>query len=162
VGGTYIKVRQITATATGATLAVEYFPNAYIKFISMDGTSRLCLGTGGWGDDCVLLRAGQMIICGPDAKALPEAVDVDLNRLVATCEFITKFRRLPGHDRLVTAAALQREQKSHGSFTETNLVIFGRGTLVTKRQGATPAVKPPTNVATTPARSPQQNRTPSQ
>jgi hypothetical protein len=136
VGRTILKVGRITATATGATLAVECLPNAYTKFIALDGTSRLCLNNGGWGSDCMLLRAGQMMIASPEPKALPDAVDVDLNRLLETCRFITEFPPLPGHDGLVTAAAAQRKSKSHGIFAETNLVILGRGTLVTQRNAS--------------------------
>ena len=136
VGRTILKVRGINATATGATLAVECLPEAYNKFISLDGTSRLCLKKSIWATDCVLLRAGQMIIVGPSPKSLPDAVDVDLNRLIDTCQFITAFPKLPGQERLVRAAAAQRKQKSHGAFVDTNLVIFGRGTVVSKEKTA--------------------------
>lgn len=161
VGGTLVKVRHVTATATGTTLAVEFLPNAYIKFISLDGTSRLCVKKGAFASDCVLLRAGQMIIAGPDPKMLPDAVDVDLNRFLETCEFITKFHPLPGHDRLAKAARIQRDRKSHGSFAETNLVIFGRGTLVSQRNVPTNRQGGPGQDTAAPARSPQQTHTPS-
>jgi hypothetical protein len=133
VGGTKLKVLGITATVTGTTLVVEFLPNAYTKFIALDGTSRLCLKKGGWGSDCTLLRAGQMMIASPDPKMLPDAVDVDLSRLLDTSDFITRFSSLPDRDRVVKAAAAQRARKNHGSFAETNLVIFGRGTVVTQK-----------------------------
>src|SRR6185295_8199893 len=85
VGRTTIRVRGITATATGTTLVIECLPKAYTKFIALDGTSRLCMGHSPWGQDCVLLRAGQMLIASPDPKSLPDAVDVDLNRMLETC-----------------------------------------------------------------------------
>jgi hypothetical protein len=161
VGATFVKVRHVIATATGTTLAVECLPNAYIKFISLDGTSRLCLKRGAWASECVLLRTGQMIITSPDPKSLPEAVDVDLNPLLATCQFITAFRPLPAHDRLLKAAADQRERKSKGSFAETNLVIHGRGTLVSQRN-TPPATAPNANAqpSASPAPSPQRNQSP--
>ena len=151
VGRTTVKVRHVTATATGTTLAVECLPNAYIKFISLDGTSRLCVKKGAWASDCVLLRAGQMIIANPDPKMLPEAVDVDLNRLLETCQFITEFRPLAGHGRLVKAAAVQRDRKAHGSFAETNLVIFGRGTLVSRDSKPAQAANKQARPQSTPA-----------
>ena len=160
VGGTLVKVRDVTATATGTTLAVEFLPKAYIKFISLDGTSRLCVKKGMFASDCVLLRAGQMIIAGPDPKMLPEAVDVDLNRLIDTCEFITKFHPLPGYDRLVKAAKIQRDRKSHGSFAETNLVIFGRGTLVSQRNTAANQ-QDAAEGTSAPAAAPSRSKTPS-
>jgi hypothetical protein len=143
-------VRDITATATGTTLVIESLPQAYTKFISLNGTSRLCLGHSPWSQDCVLLRAGQMLIASPTPKSLPDAVDVDLGHLLETCQFITEFSELPGKDRLAEAAAAQRKRKSHGKFAETNLVIFGRGTLVSQRNAGSPAPKDG-NVTPTPS-----------
>ena len=154
VGSTTLKVRDIVATATGTTLIVEYSPDQYAKFISAEGTSRLCLKRSGWSSDCVLLRAGQMIIVGPGAKMLPEAVDVDLGRFIETCHFITQFHPLPDQQRVVKAVAAQGGQKSHGAFADTNLVILGRGTLVSKRDAAgapSPSKQPPGKVSPTPA-----------
>jgi FecR protein len=160
VGRTTLRVRNITATVTGTTLAVEFLPKAYTKFISLDGTSRVCLKKSTWSTECVLLRAGQMMIASPDPKALPEAVDVDLSHLVETCQFITEFPKLPGYERLAKAAAVQRERKSHGTFADTNLVIFGRGTVVSQRnpdKNATPGNSAGAKSAT-PAPSPKHNR----
>ena len=141
VGKTTIDVRGVTATATGTALVIECMPQAYTKFISLDGTSRLCLGHAIWSQDCVLVRAGQMLIAGPDPKSLPEAVDVDLTHLVETCQFITELPELAAKSRLVKAAAAQRNRKSHGKFAETNLVIFGRGTVVSKRNSGVPSAE---------------------
>jgi hypothetical protein len=141
VGRTTVKVHSIIATATGVTLAIECLPKAYTKFISLDGTSRLCLKKNGWATDCVLLRAGQMLIASPEPKSLPEVVDVDLNHLLATTQFITNFPPLPNRDRLTKTATEQQRNKTHGAFADTNLVIFGRGTLVSQRSPA-PAASP--------------------
>ena len=156
--GTTVKVRNITATATGTTLIVEALPNSYTKFISLDGTSRLCLKKRGWGSDCVLLRAGQMLIAGPEPKSMPEAVDVDLSRLLETCQFITEFAALPGQDGLTKAAAAQTKKKSRGSYADTNLVIFGRGTVVTKRNADDPKAKDQSGLPT-PTPSPEHGAT---
>jgi hypothetical protein len=142
VGGTTLKIGKISATTTGTTLTAEALPNAYIKVIVLDGTSRLCLRTGGLGNDCVLLRPGQMLIAGPNAKGLPDAVDVHLGRLLETSHFITQFGPLPAQDRLVKSAAAQTEQKTHGVFADSNLVIFGRGTLVTQPNRSSPTPSP--------------------
>lgn len=155
-GRTSIRVRGITATATGTTLVIECLPQAYTKFISLDGTSRLCMGHAPWAQDCVLLRAGQMLIAGPDPKSLPDAVDVDLGHLLETCQFITEFPELPAHDRLAKAAAAQRNRKTHGQFAETNLVIFGRGTLVSQRNSSPAANKEHGGSPAPPAPSPKE------
>jgi hypothetical protein len=155
VGSTIIKVHAITATATGNALVIECLPEAYTKFIVLDGTTRLCLRAGEWNRDCVLLRAGQMLIAGPKAKGLPESVDVDLTRLNQTCQFIAEFSKLPGQDRLNKAAAAQRSQKTNGAFADTNLVIFGRGTLVSQKgKNGLPAAK---SVSASPTPSPKPN-----
>ncbi len=130
VGGTSLKVANITAAVTGTTLLLEYHPKAYVKFIVLDGTVRLCLKNPGHPGDCVLLRSGQMLIASPAATGLPDAVDVDLDRLVKTCQLISDFPTLPGQDLLAAAVARQRALKSDGAYADTKLVIFGRGTLV--------------------------------
>ena len=156
VGGTLLKVRNVTATTTGTTLIVESLPQAYTKFISLDGTSRLCLKKGGWRNDCVLIRAGQMLIASPDPKQMPEPVDVDLARLLETSQFITEFSALPGRDRLNKTASAQGRKKSHGGFADTNLVIFGRGTLVSQKN----AQDSKSTGASTPTPSPERRPTP--
>jgi hypothetical protein len=130
VSGTTVKMGSVTATASGTALAVESLPEAYTKFIAIDGTSRLCLKLPGRMSDCVLLQPGQMLIVSPKAKGLPEAVDVNLTRFLETCQLVTEFSELPGQNRLVKSAATQRRHKSKGNLVDTNLVIFGRGTLV--------------------------------
>jgi FecR protein len=154
ISGTCVKVGAVTATASGTALAVEHFPDAYIKFIAIDGTSRLCLKTPGRMSDCVLLRAGQMLIVGPTAKGLPEVVDVNLSRFLETCQLITEFSQLPGQDRLIKSAVDQRKHKLQGSLVDTNLVIFGRGTLVSltdPNAGATAQRSPAPSSSESPA-----------
>jgi FecR protein len=129
-GGTRLTAADITATFTRTTVLVERVPNAYTKFIVLDGTARLCLKKRGHPSDCILLRAGQMLIGNPTAAVLAEPVDVDLERLNKTCHLLTDFPPLTRKDLLSKAVAEQRRLKSHGAYAETNLVIFGRGTLV--------------------------------
>jgi len=154
VGGTELRVRGITATATGVTLVAESLPGAYTKFICLDGTSRVCLKAGDWSADCILLRAGQMLIVAPQAKTLPEAVDVNLSRFVETCRFITDFAALPAQERVLQAAANQRKQKTRGNFADTDLVIFGRGTIVSRSSSGSSA-----HATTSPSSSPKKNGT---
>jgi hypothetical protein len=130
VGGTRLKAANITATVTGTTVLLEHARNAYTKWIVLDGTARVCLKKPGRLGDCILLRAGQMVIGNPAADALPNTVDVDLDRLIKTCHLLTDFPVLPRNHLLTKAVAKQRRLKSHGDYADTNLVIFGRGTLV--------------------------------
>jgi hypothetical protein len=136
VGKTELRIGEITATITGTTLVAECMPGTYAKFISLEGTSRVCLRASSLNQDCVLLRAGEMLIVAPKAKMLPDTADVDLTRLAETCELITAFSALPGEQRLTRAAANQRKNKGHGNYADTNLVIRGRGTVVNMKANA--------------------------
>jgi hypothetical protein len=146
-GSAKITTAAITAAITGTTVIVEYHPHAYIKFISLEGTARLYLKRR-WGES-VLVRAGQMLITNPDAKGLPDPVDVDLDRLLKTSQLITGFRPLGGEQ--LNEVRNQRDQKSRGTLIDTNLVIFGKGTLVSLTSPAqTAAASQPAAASPTP------------
>jgi quercetin dioxygenase-like cupin family protein len=127
-GGAKITTVAITAAITGTTVIIEYHSHAYIKFISLEGTARVYLKRR--PGESVLVRPGQMLITNPDAKSLPDPVDIDLDRLLKTSRLIVDFPPL-GSDRLMTSEIQnQRDQKARGVLIDTNLVIFGKGTLV--------------------------------
>src|SRR5437016_557297 len=86
---TGVVLLSVIAAITGTTVIVEYHPHAYLKFISLEGTARLSLKHR-WGET-VLIRPGQMLITNPDAKSLPDPVNVDLDRLLKTARLITDF-----------------------------------------------------------------------
>jgi len=127
-GGAKISTAAMTAAITGTTVIVEYHPHAYIKFIGLEGTARLYLKRR-WGES-VLIRPGQMLITNPDAKGLPDPVDVDLERLLKTARLIVDFPRLRSQDLIAKESEKQQRAKSKRSLIDTNLVIFGKGTLV--------------------------------
>ena len=68
-GGAQINTAAVTAAITGTTVMLEYHPNAFIKFIILEGTGRIFrkdrLG------ESVVLHAGQMLIVSPKGKACP-------------------------------------------------------------------------------------------
>jgi hypothetical protein len=118
----------VTAAIADTTVIVEYHPHTYIKFICLEGTARLYLKRR--PGESVLVRSGQMLITNPDAKGLPDPVDIDLDRLLKTSRLIVDFSPL-GSDRLMTSEIQnQHDQKARGVLIDTNLVIFGKGTLV--------------------------------
>ena len=79
----------------------------------------------------MLIKPGQMLIVKPDAKRLPDPVDVDLDRLMKTCVLITDFPPLGSTPLIAEEIKHQHDQKVDGDLIDTNLVIVGRGTLVT-------------------------------
>lgn len=128
-GGATVRTAAVTAAITGTTVLLEYHPKAYIKFISLEGTARLYM-KGRLGES-VLIKPGQMLIVKPDAKRLPDPVDVDLDRLMKTCVLITDFPPLGSTALIADEIKHQHDQKVDGDLIDTNLVIVGRGTLVT-------------------------------
>ena len=127
-GGAQINTAAVTAAITGTTVMLEYHPNAFIKFIILEGTGRV-FRKGHLGES-VLLHAGQMLIVNPNGKGLPDPVDVDLDRLMKTSLLIIGFDPLPSGDLIAQAISSQDSSKNNGGLIETNLVIFGSGTTV--------------------------------
>lgn len=127
-GGARISTAAVSAAITGTTVMLEYHRHSYIKLIVMEGTARLYLRNR--LGESVLVRAGQMLIVKPDAKNLPDPVDIDLARLMSTSLLIIDFPPLASQPLIAEEISSQREKKSQGKLYDTNLVIYGRGTLV--------------------------------
>jgi hypothetical protein len=123
-----ITTAAVTAAIADTTVIIEYHPHAYIKFISLEGTARVYLKRR--PGESVLVRPGQMLITNPDAKSLPDPVDIDLDRLLKTSRLIVDFPPLGSGQLMTNEIRNQRDQKSRGVLIDTNLVIFGKGTLV--------------------------------
>jgi hypothetical protein len=129
-GGAKVQTAAVTAAITGTTVIIEYHPKSYAKYLVLEGTMRIYL-KGVLGES-VLMNAGQMMIVNPNATRLSEVVDFDLERLWKTSLFTQGFSRPLGSEPLVANAQhVQLERKAAGELLDTNLVIFGRGTLVT-------------------------------
>lgn len=128
-GGARINTAAVTAAITGTTIMLEYHPDAYIKFIVLEGTGRIFrndrLG------ESVLLRAGQMLIVNPKGLSMPDPVEVDIGRLRRTSRLINGFRSMPSDDLISREVQHQLAQRTDGELVDTNLVIFGGGTAVT-------------------------------
>jgi len=122
-----ITMAGITASISG-TAIVEYHPHAYLKFISLEDTSRLYVKRR-WGES-VLVRPGQMVITGPDGTRLADPVDIDLGRLLKTSLLIVDFPPLESHELIAKEIAKQQKAKTKKHLVDTNLVIFGKGTVV--------------------------------
>ncbi len=128
-GGARINTAAVTAAITGTTIMLEYHPDAYVKFIVLEGTGRIFRNDR--VGQSVLVHAGQMLIVNPKGEGMPDPVDVDIKRLLETSLLINGFRPLPSNDLIAREIAHQVAEKSGGELIDTNLVIFGRGTAVT-------------------------------
>ena len=136
----------IAAAVSGTTVMFESHPNVF-KFLVLEGTGRLyrprSLG------DSLLVKPGQMVFGRPNA-ALSDPVDFDIARFLRTCRLIYDFPPLHSEILMVAESDKQDRQKSKKMLIDTNLFIFGGGTLVS-------VVDPGTDAATT---APQQNASP--
>ncbi|MEP7072067.1 MAG: FecR domain-containing protein, partial [Verrucomicrobiota bacterium] len=124
-GGARINTAAVTAAITGTTVMLEYHPRSYVKFIVLEGTGRVYLP--GHVGESVLVKAGQMLITKPDAKRLPEAVDVDVSKLMTTSLLITGFRPMGSEPLIGAVEHQQQQQKASGQLYDTNVAIFGGG-----------------------------------
>jgi mannose-6-phosphate isomerase-like protein (cupin superfamily) len=127
-GGARISTAAVSAAITGTTVMLEYHKHSYVKLIVLEGTARLYLRNR--LGESVLVHAGQMLIVKPDAKNLPDPVDIDLARLMSTSLLIVDFPPLASEQLVAEEISNQREEKAQGKLIDTNLVIYGRGTLV--------------------------------
>jgi hypothetical protein len=99
---------------------LEYHANAYIKFIVLEGTGRMFLKNH--IGESVLVHAGQMLIVNPNAKVIPDPVDIDLDAWYTST--VTDFEAFEQRPDWREIPQLNQNQRH---LVETNLAIFGRG-----------------------------------
>src|SRR5437588_1728397 len=127
-GGAKINTAAVTAAITGTTIMLEFHKNAYIKFIVLEGTGRIFLPSH--VGESVLVHAGQMLIAKPDAKNLPNPVDVDIRQIRKTSRLIRGFGKMGSEDLIAQTEADQDEERAEGELYKTNLAIYGGGTSI--------------------------------
>ncbi len=129
LGGAKIHTAAVTAAITGTTIMMEYMPKQYIKVLVLEGSLRLSRN-GAFGDS-LLLHAGKMVIMRPDAKNIPDPIDVNLEHIVNTSTLVkfTGGTPLPSMALIQAAIDEQKRQLAKGQLVPTNLVM-GAGTNV--------------------------------
>src|SRR2546421_8579205 len=129
LGGATIHTAAVTAAITGTTIMMEYSPKQYLKVLVLEGSLRLSRN-GSFGDS-VVLHPGKMVIMRPDAKNIPEPIDVDLAEIVKT-SILVNFpgsNVLPSMPLIQAAITDQAKAVAKGILVPTNLVI-GQGTTM--------------------------------
>lgn len=128
----------INVATAGTTGIIERFGSAYVKILVLEGTARVYLNIVG---ESVLVTPGQLLITKPSVTTLPEPVHFNIAQLVKTSLLTGRdFAPLASRARIEEEI---RKQQNDPNFTPTNLVIYGRGTLVTLvPPTATPAASP--------------------
>ncbi len=129
LGGAKIRTAAVTAAITGTTIMMEYMPKQYIKVLVLEGSLRLSRN-GVFGDSLVL-HPGKMVLMRPDAKKIPDPVDVDLQHVVQTSSLVNfpGSEPLPSMSLIQAAVQEQTKQFAKNNLVPTNLVM-GHGTNV--------------------------------
>src|SRR5437016_2238292 len=129
LGGAKIHTAAVTAAITGTTIMMEYRPGQYLKVLVLEGSLRLSRN-GSFGNSLVL-RPGKMVIMRPDAKKIPEPIDIDLAEIVRTSTLVNfpGSKVLPSMPLIQAAITDQAKAVAKGTLVPTNLVM-GHGTKV--------------------------------
>src|SRR6266481_6341131 len=129
LGGAKIYTAAVTAAITGTTIMMEYSPGQYLKVLVLEGSLRLSRN-GSFGDSLVL-HPGKMVIMRPDAKKIPDPIDVDLAEIVTTSTLVNfpGSEVLPSMPLIQAAISDQAKEMAKGTLVPTNLVM-GHGTKV--------------------------------
>jgi ferric-dicitrate binding protein FerR (iron transport regulator) len=139
-----IKTDAITTASRGATGIIERHANFYIKVLVLEGTVR-CYLTNRLGES-LLLQPGQILITKPDVTALPDPAHFDIARVMKTCLLVREFQPLLSQRSIESEEQKQVNLMAKGTYIPSNLVIFGRGTLVSVVNSTpTPHPKPETS-----------------
>jgi hypothetical protein len=127
LGGAKIHTAAVTAAITGTTIMMEYSPGKYLKVLVLEGSLRLSRN-GSFGNS-VVLHPGKMVIMRPDAKKIPEPIDVDLAQIVRTSTLVNfpGSNILPSMPLIQAAINDQAKDLAKGTLVPTNLVM-GHGT----------------------------------
>ncbi|MGI8437200.1 MAG: FecR domain-containing protein [Chthoniobacterales bacterium] len=129
LGGAKIHTAAVTAAITGTTIMMEYIPNQHIKVLVLEGSLRL--SKNGVFGDSVVLRPGKMVIMRPDARKIPDPIDVDLKNVVKTSTLVNfpGEAPLPSMSLIQAAITDQNRQIAKNNLIPTNLIV-GDGTKV--------------------------------
>ncbi len=129
LGGAKIYTAAITAAITGTTIMMEYSPGQYLKVLVLEGSLRLSRN-GSFGNSLVL-HPGKMVIMRPDAKKIPDPIDIDLAEIVRTSSLVNfpGSNLLPSMPLIQAAISDQAKEVAKGTLVPTNLVM-GHGTKV--------------------------------
>src|SRR5436309_2065057 len=128
LGGAKIHTAAVTAAITGTTIMMEYSPGQYLKVLVLEGSLRLSRNGSG---DSLVLPPGKMVIMRPDAKKIPDPIDIDLAEIVRTSTLVNfpGSKVLPSIPLIQAAITDQAKAMAKGTLVPTNLVM-GHGTKV--------------------------------
>jgi hypothetical protein len=124
----HLSTASLNITSDNATGLLERNGDSYIKLLILSGQAHVSLAQR--LDERMDLKAGQILILSPKSKELPDIAYFDIQRAISTCQLISDFPPLPSETSIAKAARKQGRQTNNGEYVRSNLVIFGRGTVV--------------------------------
>jgi FecR protein len=124
--GAKISAGNSAAAIGGATTMFEHHPGM-CKFLVLEGTGRLYRPA--YLGDSVLVGPGQMVIGNPNSP-VSDPVDFDIARFITTSRLVVGLPALRSQASVATEIQNQRREKSEKALIDTNLIIYGGGTLV--------------------------------
>ncbi len=91
------------------TAQIYYSPGNAIRVVVIEGSMTISLNS--LSREKVTLKAGQVLLINPTEAELPEPLEIDLNRLVASAGLLAdQFQPLPTQDLIADAGRRQAEQ----------------------------------------------------
>lgn len=142
-GGATIRTATVTAAITGTTTMFEYSPGGWVKLITLEGIMKLTINGS---KNSVAVPAGKMIIMHPNAKTIPQPVDIDIAKLMATSPLAGNkvFPPLPPQALVLIkqTIATQLVAKQQGNLIPTTHVVSGPGTRNAKTLATAPLSRP--------------------
>jgi len=124
----HISSGPLNITSDNTTGLLERNGESYLKLLILSGEARVSLAHR--LDESIVLKAGQILIMSPKVKELPDVAYFDIERAISTCQLISDFPPLPNEDAIANSARKQARLTNKGKYVRSNLVIFGRGTVV--------------------------------
>lgn len=125
MGGAKVRTAAVTAAVTGTTVLFEYLPGGFVKLICVEGSVDLSMNKN--PGQFVTINAGQMIIM---KDVLTQPVDIDIAVLLKSSKLISADDLGPNARQIQQAMQQQQEEIQKGDLVVTNMIIEGRGTLV--------------------------------
>jgi hypothetical protein len=131
-GGATIRTATVTAAITGTTTMMEYSPNHWVKFITLEGTAKLGLHQGkGKPAKFVSIPPGRMIVMHPNATQIPAPLIINLGKLVASSGLAGRsgFGPLPpqAQQLIQQEIAKQMDERRNGDLLPSHVIIQGPG-----------------------------------
>ncbi len=127
--GAKVHTAAVTAAVTGGTIMIEYLPNGFIKIFCLDG--HLDVVNNRDPSDFLTINAGQFLMMPANAEKIPRpAAEFDINLMLKTSKLVSPDENTPTNKDIADAVKDQAQDLLKGDLIKTNLIIPGRGTLV--------------------------------